>query len=218
MKTSLIVQKVLIIFTVILLTDLSVYSQKVEDLFVRTGPEVVWLGIDFTQVKLFGDLGTVGEDELIPLFNSINRLIISERSKYDFAAALRKNDIPFDLEMVTRLNSSIDPERIISYSSTEEKRRLNEDVLSMLVRQYSVANNDGIGLVFFMEALDKRTERASMWVTFFNLADRNILFTEWMSGTAGGFGFRNHWARTVYEVIDQIRNEKYAEWRYRYTR
>jgi hypothetical protein len=38
-----------------------------------------------------------------------------------------------------------------------------------------------------------------------------------MSGTAGGFGFINHWARTVYDVIDQIKIRRFADWRYKYS-
>ncbi|MBN2632639.1 MAG: hypothetical protein JXR66_03720 [Bacteroidales bacterium] len=207
------------LFPVILfICNISAYSQNAEDLFVRTGPEIVWLGVDFTQVKLYGDHGTVGQDELIPLFDAINRLIITEREKYNLADALRRDDIPFNLEMVTKLNSGINPGSLFPLSSAEEKSRLDEDAISVLVKQYDVPDSEGIGLIFFMESIDKTTERGTMWVTFFRLADRNLLFTEKLSGTAGGFGFRNHWARTVYEVISQIRDERFARWRTRYTR
>lgn len=197
---------------------LNLTAQNVEDLFVRTGPEVVWLGVDFTQVKLYGDHGTVGQDEFIPLFHAINRLIITERDKYNFADAFRRDDIPFNIEMVTKLNSEIDPGSLISLSSTGEKRKLDEDAISVLIKQYNVPDSEGIGLIFFMESIDKTTERGTMWVTLFRLADRNLLFTEKLSGTAGGFGFRNHWARTVYEVINQIRDERFARWRSRHVK
>ncbi|HNY14118.1 MAG TPA: hypothetical protein PKI12_01170, partial [Bacteroidales bacterium] len=78
-------------------------------------------------------------------------------------------------------------------------------------------NTEGIGLVFFVETLDKVREKGIMWVAFFNLADRNLLFAEKMSGVAGGISFRNHWARSVYEVIIQIKDNRYAEWKFRYT-
>mgnify|MGYP000963277304 FL=1 len=120
--------------------------------------------------------------------------------------------------MVTKLNSEIDPGSLISLSSTGEKRKLDEDAISVLIKQYNVPDSEGIGLIFFMESIDKATERGTMWVTIFRLADRNLLFTEKLSGTAGGFGFRNHWARTVYEVINQISDERFARWRSRHVK
>lgn len=194
------------------------FSQTVEDLFRRNGETIVWLGVDFTQVKLIGPLGTVEKEELIPLFEDMNRVIISERPKYNFETALRKDEVPYDLEVVTKLNSAIDPAKIISYSSSDEEGRLSEEAISVLIKQYSVAKPEGIGLVFFMETIDKTREKGTMWVTFFSLQDRNILLTEKISGTAGGISFRNHWATTVYNVINKIRDDRFAEWRYRYTR
>lgn len=69
-----------------------------------------------------------------------------------------------------------------------------------------------------MELLDKTSETGTMWVTFFNLSDNKVLITEKMKGEARGFGFRNHWARTVYNVINQIKLSKYEEWKSRYSK
>ncbi len=216
MKNINIIKKGLVLAILIFSLQNSGYSQSRKDVFVRTGPKIVWLGLDFTQARLIGPLGTVGEHELIPLLNEINMVVISERTKYNFEAALRKDEVPYNLEIAARLNSGIDPGKAIAYTSNDEGVRLSEETISVLVKQYRLENTDGIGLVFFMETLDKVREKGTMWVTFFNLADRNVLFTERMSGTAGGISFRNHWARPVYEVIDQIRNTKFSEWRFRY--
>jgi hypothetical protein len=34
-----------------------------------------------------------------------------------------------------------------------------------------------------------------------------------MTAKAAGFGFRNYWAKTVYEVLDDIKKSKYKEWK-----
>jgi hypothetical protein len=194
------------------------FSQDLRNIFNHSGDEIVWLGLDFTQVKLVGELGTVNKNELIPLFDDMNRLIISESTKYNFEAALRRDNIPYDLEVVTKLNSVLDPGKAIAYASSDEGGRLNEETISVLVKQYKIEKPEGIGLVFFMETFDKVRERGTMWVTFFSLPDRNVLLTERMSGIAGGITFRNHWVRTVYDVINEIRDTKYQEWKYRYAR
>jgi hypothetical protein len=195
-----------------------IFSQSLENIFNHSGDDIVWLGLDFTQVRLVGDLGTVSREELIPLFDDINRLVISESSKFNFKDAFRRDEIPYDIEIVTKLNSAIDPGKAIAYTSSDEQGRLNAETISVLVKQYKIEKPEGIGLVFFMETLDKLREKGTMWVTFFSLPDRNVLFTEKMTGVAGGISFRNHWSRTVYEVLNEIRATKYIEWKYRYAR
>jgi len=216
MKNNTIIRKGLVLAILIISMNNFGFSQSRQDIFIRTGAKIVWMGLDFTQVRMVGPLGTVDKDELLPLFDKINMIVISERTKYNFKAALRKDEIPYNLEIVSKLNSEIDPGKAIAYASNDEGGRLNEESISVLVKQYRIENAEGIGLVFFMETLDKVKEKGTMWVTFFNLADRNVLFTERMSGVAGGITFRNHWSRPVFEVIDQIRNTKYTEWRFRY--
>lgn len=216
MKHTSFTSRILTLSLLLITVSFNASSQSRQDIFNRTGPEIVWLGLDFTQIRLIGPLGTVDKEELVPLFDDINRVVITEGSKYNFAAALRKDNVPFNLEVVTRLNSGINPDEVIVYNSSNEGSRLNEESVSVLVKQYNIPEKEGIGLVFFMESFDKYREKGTMWVTFFSLSDRNVLFTERMSGTAGGISFRNHWARTVYEVIDQIRNSKFAEWRFRF--
>jgi hypothetical protein len=217
MMNNGILKKILCLFLIFPIHNV-IFSQNLENIFNHSGDDIIWLGLDFTQVRLVGDLGTVSREELIPLFDDINRLVISESSKYNFEAALRRDEIPYDIEIATKLNSAIDPGKIIAYASSDEQGRLNAETISVLVKQYKIEKPEGIGLVFFMETLDKVREKGTMWVTFLSLPDRNVLFTERMTGDAGGISFRNHWSRTVYEVIDEIRATKYIEWKYRYAR
>lgn len=215
MKRTTLLRKALAFAILTISVSYTGYSQKQQDIFNRMGPEIIWLGLDFTQIKMVGPLGTVDKNELIGLFDDINMVVITERTKYNLEAALRKDEVHYDLETVVKLNSQIVPDNAIAYASKEEMK-LNEEAISVLVKQYKIENKEGIGLVFFMESFDKIREEGTMWVTFFSLSDRNVLFTERMSGAAGGISFRNHWARTVYEVIGQIRKSKFAEWRFRY--
>jgi len=65
--------------------------------------------------------------------------------------------------------------------------------------------------------VDKITGTGTMWVTFFRFSDHKILIAERMTGKAGGFGFRNHWANTVYEVLKQIKSSEYNTWKKKYS-
>jgi hypothetical protein len=34
-----------------------------------------------------------------------------------------------------------------------------------------------------------------------------------MTGKAGGFGYKNYWAKSVFEVLEDIEKKKYKEWK-----
>jgi hypothetical protein len=192
------------------------YSQDAGDIFTQSKAKIVWLGVDFTQVQLIGPLGTVSPEELLPLFDQINELIVNEWDKFNFREALRKRDIPYDLGPVAELNAQIDPYNIIIPSASSYDRFIDVDQVAGLVKQYDTYGEDGIGLVFFMEYLDKNKESGAMWMAFFRLSDQRLLLAERMKGAAGGMGFRNHWANCVFEVITQLRDRKFEEMKGRY--
>lgn len=187
-------------------------AQTAADVF-KSKETITWMGIDFTQVKALGETGTVSTVEMISQFAKINDLMINESDKYNFKEALNRTEVPYELDAVTKANAGIDPDGLLSNSS-EQKDRITEQTIAGLTKTYS--GGSGIGLVFFMETLDKPKEAGVMWVTFFNRSTGAVLFTERMSGKALGFGFRNHWARTVFEVLKDIKKSKYAAWKSKY--
>lgn len=195
----------------------AVLSQSAASIFNSSKTKITWLGVDFTQVKVLGETGTVSPSEMVDLFAKINDVIINESDKYNFKEALNKSDIPYDLGPVTKANEGIDTENLLS-SSSDEKGRITEEMIAGLVKNYDVKNPDGIGLVIFMETLDKPKEKGFMWLVFFDLSSKKVLLAEQMSGKAMGFGFRNHWARPVYEVIKEIKKSKYKAWKAKYSK
>jgi hypothetical protein len=62
-----------------------------------------------------------------------------------------------------------------------------------------------VGAVFVMETLNKLEGQASMWLAIFNISSGEILYMNKYNGDVGGFGFRNYWARTYYNVISKLR-------------
>ena len=45
---------------------------------------------------------------------------------------------------------------------------------------------------------------------------KKVLMTERIIAKATGIGFRNYWASTIREVIEEIDKKKYKEWRNKY--
>jgi hypothetical protein len=91
--------------------------------------------------------------------------------------------------------------------------RLAKSDIESIVKGYNFEGKKGIGLMFIMESMNKSAKQGNMYVTFIDMASRKVLFTERMSGEAGGFGFRNYWVRPVSEVIEKIQKSKYKQWR-----
>ena len=189
-------------------------AQNASSLFNNSKVPVTWMGVDFTQVKVLGETGTVSAVEMIDLFGKINDLIINESEKYNIREALRRTEVPYDLDAVTKANAGIDPDELISNKSGD-KGRVSEETIAKAVKKYT-SKAEGAGLVFFMETLDKPIEKAVMWVTFFDLGSGNVLLTEKLEGKAQGFGFRNHWARPVYNVLKDIEKKRYDAWKSKY--
>jgi hypothetical protein len=201
----------------VMIIPLALTAQDTKKIFDYPGCRIIWHGVDFSQVKLNGDLGTVSPEELIPLFYKINLVIVDESFKYDFTSALQRY-VPYDLGCINAINAAMDVENSLSHAHSFDKGRITPELIAEHVKQYDMEQKEGIGLVFIMESLDKPTETGTMWVTFFDPADGKVILTERMSGLAGGFGFRNHWARTVYNVINEIKIWRYEEWKRRYVK
>jgi len=77
---------------------------------------------------------------------------------------------------------------------------------------------DGVGLLFVMETMRKIDKKgdAAIWVTLVNMKTKKVLMTERIITKATGIGFRNYWASTIKEVIEEIDKKKYKEWRTKY--
>lgn len=188
-----------------------VFSQTAKEIFNSTETPVTYLGIDFTQARLINDAGASGTDLKEKHFPGINQVIVNEAKKYDLAKAFRK-PITNDISVTEKVNATIDADKIKSSSSSDEAR-LDAAAIQKVVNQYDLGGKKGVGLVFIMEGLNKPGAKGSMYVTFIDMGTRKVIFTERMTGKAGGFGYKNYWAKSVYEVLEDIEKSKYKEWK-----
>jgi len=206
-----------IVFFLGLMSHFSAFAQSAKDIFEKR--EIVFLGIDFSQARFIGS----GEfhdhyeikNKYIPAWNN---LILEERDKYDVKKYFRMDDVEHEFDVVRALHDDIDVEEKVINSDHE----LSEEDIQKAVKEYNfnadnVDTDKKIGLVFIAEYLMKFKEDediepiGSYWVTFFDTESRKVLLTERMKGEPGGFGFRNYWARTYYNVMQNAK-EKVKEW------
>ena len=181
---------------------------RASDIFNKTST-LVWYGVDYSKVKLTNlVLENTGN-----IFTDINNLIISEKKRYDYNIAVRKPIMSADLNAVEKANAQID----FSLLQSGTANTITWTDLQGIIDKYTEFEGvkDGIGMVLVAENLVKTgtSGSGSYFVLFFDIATKNILLSDKVSGYAGGSSQRNFWARTVLESINKIRDIKYTQWK-----
>ena len=173
------------------------------------GNEIItWLGLDFTHLKYVNvhDAERIKPGDVsAKFFSDWNKLIVDERTKYNVAGALGRDNIAYNLGFTEQANDHI--ARDIFSDKLSDYQLLTMDSISSLVSEYDFHGKTGIGLMFFVEGMCKDKLEASMWVTFVDMGTHKVLRTQRMTGRAGGFGFRNFWAKCFYNVISDLRRD-----------
>jgi hypothetical protein len=193
------------------------FSQSLKDFFSNSETPLLYLGVDFTKAKLINYPDPKVMDIRDRIYTAINNLTIEEPKKFDIAGAFHRSTVNNDLSAVKARNEKMNTEDIVSTNSADFNR-LQESDISAVVKALNLSGKDGVGLLFVMEAMRKEDKKgdAAMWVTFVDLKTKKVLLTERIEGKATGFGFRNYWASTIKEVIDDIDKKKYKEWKKKY--
>lgn len=195
----------------LLLTAAFTQAQKKSDILNDAVP-MTYLGVDFSQTRVINDIAATSYDIKSRHFPGINQVVIAEPKKFDWPKYLERGNISNDIDNVNSLNEKIDDKSINSSSTADESRLKPADIQS-IVNRYDVAGKKGIGLVVIMESLSKTSESASMYITFIDLPSKKVLYTERMVEKAGGFGFRNYYASTIYKAMQSIKKSKLKKWR-----
>ncbi|MBX2921378.1 MAG: hypothetical protein KF746_04225 [Chitinophagaceae bacterium] len=188
-----------------------VSAQTLKEFFNSSEVSLTYLGIDFTQAKLYNDMTANTLDIRNRLYASINQVVVNEPKRYPVGEAFVKSNVTNDLRHTLEKNNKIDAEKIIEMDA--ETERLKRSNIESIIKGYDFKDKKGVGLIFIMENMNKATAQASMYVTLINMGTKKVLLTERMIGKAGGIGFRNYWAKTINAVVDEIKKAKYKEWK-----
>lgn len=210
MKKNKFLRKVFVLSILIYSTSLN--AQDAKKFFSSQDVKTTWLGVDFSEVRVMGDAGATPAEMKDRYFVSINDVIVAETEKYNIADAFRKLNVNIDLTPVSKQNSKIDQEKIKTYNLAD-LNRFTPELINKIVSNYNPEGKEGWGIVFLMEGMNKTGQSASMYVTLIDMSTGKVAFTKRMAAKPMGFGFRNYWARTVYEVLKDIRSKEYEKWK-----
>ncbi len=158
------------------------------------------IGVDYSATRFtprykFGPLDEAGP----AFFNRWNMLLETEPDKYTPCPQLKVNDCKVVTSYVEPVN------REVKVPEVWNKPELGPEGVQELVSRYRTEDQPGIGMVYIAIKYDAPAERADYFVTFFDMATRQVLHTEKVSAEPGGAGLRNYWASTIIKVNEQLK-------------
>jgi hypothetical protein len=165
--------------------------------------ELVWCGIDYTLVQFIGTSEQFADLPKIQnyYFRAWNEIILNESSKYDLNTAFSVSTITYNMENSILRSEQRDMAGIVQSSDYS----IDEEQVKLAVQTNVDPSIDGVGALFVMETLNKTAVKSTMWLAVFNVATGEVLFMRRYSGEVGGFGFRNYYARSLYNVIKNLK-------------
>jgi hypothetical protein len=205
-----------ILFTFLLIpVCLTSNAQDVRDLFKPEVP-LTWLGIDYSHCKLIGNFAEFADagrrstwqirDSYFPKWNAI---ILDEPEKYDVKGMLRRGDMRYDLGMITGINS----QAILAEMEVFSPVIYSDEDIRSFVNQYEFRDADGIGIVLIAESMNKIMPEAWYHFVAIDMRSGKVILHERLRGQPGGIGLRNYWANSVHNVISNIQEYYYWEWK-----
>ena len=155
---------------------------------------IVFLGIDYSLARFsYIDESAAYTIRTLP---EINRLFVTEAKKYDIGKLMGKSIVKTDLDHANTTAYNLSAEHII----LNEDYKISVDDVIALIAKYP-DSDDGVGLVFVAENMNKKNATGSYYVTFFNLKTKEVIAACRQTGKASGFGMRNYWAGSIYNLM-----------------
>ena len=167
---------------------------------IKSVKRINFYGVDFSHANLYG----LKEypDDIKNGLERINYLFTTEKKKYDIGKYFQMEEVFYCLETTDERNSRLSIKKMLS---NKEFIELNDSQILETISGLDCDNNE-CGLVLIAENLNKKDEKATYLVVFFDGETKEIIYSKRSSGRALGIGVRNHWAGSIYGLM---KNWKY---------
>jgi hypothetical protein len=185
-----------------------VYGDRANEIFYRQ--DLVFYGFDFTYLKL-SNPRKVGDGVFIvpKYFPAWNEMLTQDMLPIAKISSWMGKPGIFVGSSVYEYSTYAD---VHNFVSSVNFCMPFED-LQTVVQSYVLREKQGVGMVINLVNFNKEKEYALVYVTFFDIETREIMFAAEVTGNAGGSGMTKHWASGVEEAvrkmfIDQIYKPK----------
>jgi len=202
----------LIAFLFVCVNIQPVSAQTKADVLNDNSKDITWLGIDFSQAKFIGpasqfkDAGEISNEDFRDKYTvSWNQLFIDEQKKFNVAEMVHRPQVTYALDVTAKANGKI--KKDFFGANPNDFKTLDEKKIGDLVSHYDFQGKTGAGLLFFAEGMSKGLQEAGAWVTLVDMKSKKVLFTTYKTGKAGGFGFRNYWAKSWANILKEAKSD-----------
>lgn len=175
---------------------------------VVNADKIHWFGVDFTNAKMIGTPGFTNPDVICERYiqKKWNTYVFFENEKYDMSKFLKGKPVEPHLKFILDRNSVVTTDGLI----INDDHQISKTDIQNTINQYNI-NKNGVGLVFVVESFNKLNESANIWVTFFDMSTKNILYTNEYIVEPGGFGVLNYWLGSIYQTCKELKKD-YRKW------
>ncbi|MGZ3863750.1 MAG: hypothetical protein ACXVPN_01400 [Bacteroidia bacterium] len=203
---------------ILILLALLVFQVKAQDKSRILGDSIVWFGIDFTKARMIGEFSNLRgiddekpklKDGMIPAWNT---LILNEQKKYDICKFFHKRSVYFDMNPVTKNNSLINETQLINPNEYTFKNP-DETIAEVLKALPEGEKSSGLGLIFVVESFNKVQDLSNIYVTFFDIASKQLIYSQKISKKPHGGGLRNYWAGSIFDTMKSVDEDFYSTWK-----
>lgn len=162
--------------------------------------EIIMYGVDYSKVQIYGASET--SQQFAQAFKDINALFAEEADKYDFSYFTGKQTSLYTYPTSLLING-------INWNYTLSGTQIpQKESVENMIKEYNLPNSEGTGMVIIAWLLNKNKGTGYYEVVFFDIKTRKILFNTTVNTRAGGWGLRNYWANSIYEIIDNKKLRK----------
>ena len=173
--------------------------------------EILWVGINFSKAKFTRNGFDFTQEIMQHYFHEWNMLILNDQKKYDIRMSFRKPVMQYDLSVITKMNKSVK----ISESLTRNigtKDVHSDDQMVQYLSGLSLPKSLPFALTFVVESFDASVKTAAIWVAIVKTDTKEVVLCEKFLKKPAGFGTRNYWARTFYNVFFDIQSQAFMRW------
>ena len=203
-------------------------AQSKADIFDKNVP-ITWLGVDYSLTTFIGTpsyttvgyspwtvvkktgVGVVTKDDFWDSYLAQwNQLFIDEEKKYNVAKATNRSSdaITYAINVCINANKKLTKKEFFSNDPKDFHTKTEADVINA-VKNYDFQNTKGLGMLFFVEGMDRGTAEEGIWVTFVDIKTKTVLLTKYVSSKGQGSGFRNYWAKPLYVALKEMNLKKW---------
>ena len=81
-----------------------------------------------------------------------------------------------------------------------------------MTRTVDYGDLNGLVVYFIVGTYNKGAVLSTYFLVLYDIDNSELLFMKKYSAKPGGFGFKNYWARTYYEVLLQVEKDMKKKW------